>query len=75
MGGAYGRATGLLLGQESGRTPEEVVFLLRLAKSNKDSGKTGCRGKVGDPELVMCASSALKNVCSQYHLLDWSPNL
>lgn len=59
MGGAYGRATGLLLGQESGRPPEEVVFL-RLAKSNKGSGKTGCRGKVGDPELVMCASSALK---------------
>lgn len=59
MGGAYGRATGLLLGQESGRPPEEVVFL-RLAKSNKDSGKTGCRGKVGDPELVMCASLALK---------------
>ena len=59
VGRAYGRATGLLPGQESGRPPEEVGFL-QLAKSNKDSGKTGCRGKVGDPELVMCASKVLK---------------
>lgn len=35
-------------------------FSFRLTKSNKDSGKTGCRGKVSDPELVMCASWAQK---------------
>lgn len=50
-------------------------FSFRLPKSNTDSGKTGCRGKVGDPELVVCAFLSSESVRSQCHLLDWSPNL